>query len=178
MRHVVQDEPDDRYLLRPDFLRGVGKLAAFDLTYDILIYPRQLPAALEFVRHFPDQPFVVDHLAKPPVRDGMLSPWREQMRELAGHPNVWCKVSGLVTEADWRGWKPDDFRPYLDVVFEAFGTDRLMFGSDWPVCTLAGGYDRVYELIDRYTAGLDAVGRANLFGQNATRFYGAAFHAP
>ncbi len=169
VRHVVQDEPDDRFLLRPDFLRGVGKLRAFDLTYDVLIYPRQLPATLEFVNHFADQPFVVDHLAKPNVRDGAMSPWREQMRELARHPHVWCKVSGLVTEGDWAAWQPDDFRPFLDVVFDAFGVDRLMFGSDWPVCTLAGSYERVFALIEQYAGGMD---QAKLFGGSAAAFYG------
>lgn len=172
VRHVVQDEPDDRFLLRPDFLRGVGRLKAFDLTYDILIYPRQLPAALEFVARLPDQPFVLDHLAKPLVRDGVLSPWQEQIRELARHPNVCCKVSGLVTEADWRGWKPDDFRPYLDVAFETFGVERLLFGSDWPVCTLAARYEQVYGLVNQYTAALSADERTKIFGGNAARFYG------
>jgi L-fucono-1,5-lactonase len=172
VRHVVQDEPDDRFLLRPDFLRGVGRLRSHGLTYDILIYPRQLPAALEFVRHFPEQPFVLDHLAKPTVRDGSLSPWREQVRELAQSANVVCKVSGLVTEANWHAWKADDFRPYLEVVFEAFGPERLMFGSDWPVCTLAASYVQVYELVDRYTQGVGDEVRAKLFGENAARFYG------
>jgi L-fuconolactonase len=174
VRHVVQDEPDDRFLLRPDFLRGIGRLKAFDLTYDLLIYPRQLPAALEFVRHFPEQPFVLDHGAKPLIRDRVLAPWQQQIRELAQHPNVWCKASGLVTEADWHGWKPDEFRPYLDVLFDAFGVDRLMFGSDWPVCTLAGSYDEVYSLLNQYTAALSADDRAKIFGANAARFYGIA----
>jgi L-fuconolactonase len=165
----VQDEPDDRFLLRPDFLRGVGRLRAHDLAYDILIYPRQLPATLEFVAKFPEQPFVIDHLAKPNVREQAMSPWREQMRELAQHPHVWCKVSGLVTEADWSAWKPADFRPYLDVVFEAFGIDRLMFGSDWPVCTLAARYEQVYALIHEYAQSMD---QEKLFGGNAARFYG------
>ena len=172
VRHVVQDEPDDRFLLRPDFLRGVGRLLKFDLTYDILIYPRQLPTTLEFVARFPDQPFVVDHLAKPALRDGELSPWREQMRELARHANVWCKVSGLVTEADWSTWEPIDFRPFLEVAFGAFGVDRLMFGSDWPVCTLAGSYARVHSLVSEYAQALPADAHAKLFGGTAARFYG------
>jgi L-fuconolactonase len=137
VRHVVQDEPDDRFMLRPDFIRGIGKLKQFDLTYDLLVFPQQLPAAIELVRRFPEQPFVLDHIAKPRIRDGTLSPWRDHIRELAQAQNVCCKVSGLVTEADWANWKAEDFRPFLDIVFEAFGEDRLMFGSDWPVCLLA-----------------------------------------
>ena len=146
VRHVVQDEPDDRFLLRPAFLRGLGRLRAHGLTYDLLVYPRQLPAAIEVVRQFPEQPFVLDHIAKPLIRDGMVSPWREQIRELARFPNVCCKVSGMVTEADHRSWKPDQFHPYLDVVLEAFGPGRLLFGSDWPVCLLAASYPEVLEL--------------------------------
>lgn len=172
VRHVVQDEPDDRFLLRPDFQRGLARLASHGLTYDLLIYPRQLPAALELVARFPGQPFVLDHLAKPAVRDGHMEPWCTQVRELARAPHVWCKVSGLVTEADWARWTPDQLRPYLDVVFEAFGPGRLMFGSDWPVCTLAGRYDRVFALVDEYARPLAPAERAGLFGGNAARFYG------
>ncbi len=180
VRHVVQDEPDDRFLLRPDFQRGLAQLEEHDLTYDILIYPRQLPAAIELVRRFPEQPFVLDHLAKPLIRDGALSPWREQIHELARAAHVWCKVSGLVTEARWNGWTRDDFRPYLDIVFEAFGPERLMFGSDWPVCTLAGSYAQVYDLVDEYTRALSQDQRAQVFGGNAARFYGieGEAHAP
>ncbi len=175
VRHVVQDEPDDQFMLRPEFQRGIGRLQAFKLRYDILIYPRQLPAALQLVRNFPDQPFVLDHISKPFIRAGTLSPWREQIRELAQHPNVLCKVSGMVTEADPNNWKQDDFVPFLDVVFEAFGTDRLMFGSDWPVCLLAGSYDRVVGLLEDYVGTrnrLDSSEAAGLWGVNAARFYG------
>ena len=175
VRHVVQDEPDDQFLLRPAFQRGIGRLRAFRLRYDILIYPRQLPAAIQLVRAFPEQPFVLDHIAKPFIRAGTLSPWREQIRELAVHPNVLCKVSGMVTEADHQNWKPDDFVPYLDVVFEAFGARRLMFGSDWPVCLLAGSYGRVVGLLEDYVrtrTRLDPSETAGLWGLNAARFYG------
>src|SRR5690348_12253724 len=127
-RHIVQAEPDDNFLLREDFCRGIGLLKQYNFTYDILIYPRQLPAAIQFVQKFPEQKFVIDHLAKPLIKDKMLEPWALQMKEIAKNPNVCCKVSGLVTEADWKTWKPEDFKPYLDVVFEAFGTGRLMFG--------------------------------------------------
>jgi len=172
VRHVVQDEPDDNFMLGADFLRGVGKLKSFNLTYDILIYPKQLPAAIELARRFPEQPFVLDHLAKPFIREGIISPWREQIRELAKSKNVLCKVSGMVTEADQTTWKPSDFKAYLDVVFEAFGEDRLMYGSDWPVCLLAGSYEQVLGLVDDYTRQSGPAGRDKFFGGNAARFYG------
>lgn len=171
VRHVVQDEPDDEFLLREDFCRGVAMLGQFGLTYDILIFPRQLPAAIRFVERLEEQPLVLDHMAKPPVREGRLSPWREQIRELAQYPHVLCKVSGLVTEADWSHWKPSDLRPYLDVVFEAFGPQRLMFGSDWPVCLLAGRYDQVVQVVEHYIAPLSAAEQGAIFGGNAARFY-------
>jgi L-fuconolactonase len=171
VRHVVQDEPDEGFMLRPNFLRGIGKLKAFDLTYDILIFPKQLSAAIELVKHFPEQSFVLDHIAKPLIKDRVLSPWREQIRELAKAPNVVCKVSGMVTEADHVKWNPDDFKPYLDVVFAAFGEDRLMYGSDWPVCLLAGSHEQVLGLVDDYTRQLTAAARDNFFGGNADRFY-------
>ncbi len=171
VRHVVQDEPDVDFMLRPNFLRGLGKLIQFNLTYDILIYPKQLPAAITLARKFPEQPFALDHIAKPFIKDGVLSPWREQIRELASLSNVWCKVSGMITEANHATWKPSDFRPYLDVVFEAFGEDRLMYGSDWPVCLLAGSYERMFELVDAYTRQLTHPAREQFFGGNATRFY-------
>jgi L-fuconolactonase len=172
VRHVVQDEPDDRFMLQPAFLRGIGELIAHDLAYDILIYPRQLPAAVELVQRFPQQPFVLDHAAKPVIRDRLMSPWAEQIQELARAQNVYCKVSGLVTEAPWQGWDPSDFRPYLDVIFAAFGPERLMFGSDWPVCTLAATYEQVHDLVDEYTRPLSPEQRAGIFGDNAARFYG------
>ncbi len=171
VRHVVQDEPDVDFMLRPDFLCGVGKLIQFHLTYDILIYPKQLPAAITLVRKFPEQPFVLDHIAKPLIKDGVLSPWREQIRELAASPNVSCKVSGMITEANHARWKPADFKPYLDVVFEAFGEDRVMYGSDWPVCLLAGSYERMFELVDDYTRQIPPSARQKFFGDNASRFY-------
>ena len=171
VRHVVQDEPDDRFLLRPAFLRGIAALRRHDLAYDILIYPRQLPAALEFVQHFPEQPFVLDHAAKPHIRDGVLSPWREQIRELARNPNVCCKVSGLITEADHRNWQPADLHPYLDVLMEAFGPRRLMFGTDWPVCLLAGSYEVVEGLVRDHFRGLSPEESAGLWGGNCAEFY-------
>jgi len=171
VRHVLQDEPDDRFMLRAEFQRGIGKLRAFGLAYDLLVYPRQLPSSIELVRVFPEQRFVLDHLAKPLVRDASISPWREQIRELASASNVMCKLSGLVTEARWTAWRPDDLRPYLDVVFEAFGVDRLMYGSDWPVALLAATYEQVFTLVRDYVAHCGQGADAKIFGLNAARFY-------
>ncbi|MHA3774652.1 amidohydrolase family protein [Verrucomicrobiota bacterium sgz303538] len=171
VRHVVQDEPDDRFMLGAEFLRGIGKLRQFGLTYDILIYPKQLPAAIELAQRFPDQPFVLDHIAKPHIREGTLSPWREQIRELAQVKNVFCKVSGMVTEANHATWKAEDFQPYLDVIFETFGTERLMWGSDWPVCLFAADYEQVFKLVKNYSRHLSPEERDGLFGSNAARFY-------
>ncbi len=168
VRHVVQDEPDDAFMLRPAFLRGLGYLKQFKLRYDFLVFPKQLKTTIEVARRFPEQPFVLDHIAKPSISEGTLSPWREQTRELARCPNVWCKVSGMVTEAKWGQWKHDDFRPYLDVVADSFGEDRLMFGSDWPVCLLSATYAKTVELVASY---FSASQREKIFGENAARFY-------
>ncbi|PYK99947.1 MAG: amidohydrolase [Verrucomicrobia bacterium] len=172
VRHLVQDEPDDQFMVRREFLRGIGRLRQFNLTYDILIYPKQLPAAIELAKRFPEQPLVLDHIAKALIKDGTISPWREQIRELAQARNVFCKVSGMVTEADHAKWRPSDLKPYLDIVFEAFSEDRLMYGSDWPVCLLAGSYERVFALVEDYTRQLSGEARAKFFGGNAARFYG------
>jgi len=171
-RHIAQAEPDDRFLVREDFIRGVAQLRVYGFTYDILVYPKQLPAAIELVTHFPEQHFVIDHCAKPEIKAGKTEPWATQMRKIAQHKNVFCKVSGLVTEADWKHWKPDDFRPYLDVVFDAFGPDRLMFGSDWPVCLLAGTYRQVKQLVETYLKDFSQADREKIFGGNAALFYG------
>ena len=138
VRHIVQAEPDDRFLLQPEFLRGMALLEEFDLAYDVLIYAKHLPVAAEFVEQLPRQRFVLDHLAKPPIKSGELAVWERGIRKLASFPNVYCKLSGLVTEADWRNWKPKDIKPCLDVAFDCFGPRRLMIGSDWPVCTRGG----------------------------------------
>jgi L-fuconolactonase len=171
-RHIVQGEPDDRYLLREDFLRGIACLREFGFTYDILIYPKQLPASVEFVGKFPEQPFVVDHIAKPLVKEKEIASWSRHMRVLGAVSNVSCKVSGLITEGNWRHWRPEDFHPYLDVVFEVFGPDRLLFGSDWPVCTLAGTYTQVIGLVEDYVRDRPQSEKDKLFGGNAARFYG------
>jgi L-fuconolactonase len=171
VRHVVQDEPDDRFMLQPDFLRGIGQLLEFNLTYDILIFPRQLAAAIELVKRFPRQPFVIDHIAKPEIKSGSLSPWREQISELAKFPNVLCKISGMITEARWGAWKRGDFTPYLDSVFEAFGSNRLMFGSDWPVCLLAGKYEDTVQIVSDHLSSLSESEKQSVFGLNAEQFY-------
>jgi L-fuconolactonase len=171
VRHVVQDEPDDRFVLGAEFQRGIAQLRDHSLTYDLLVFPRQLPAAIELVRTFPDQPFILDHLAKPLIRDGLLSPWQEDLRELARFPNVMCKISGLVTEARWNAWRPEDFAPYLDVAVEALGEDRLMYGSDWPVALLAGTYAQVFNLAQDYLSQLGCEAEEKIFGRNAAQFY-------
>jgi len=170
-RHIAQAEPDNRFLVRDDFMRGIAGLRQFGFGYEILIYPKQLPAALELVTRFPEQAFVIDHMAKPEIRAKKEANWTATMREIAANPNVYCKVSGLVTEAHWHHWKKDDFRPYLDVVFDAFGPGRLMFGSDWPVCLLAAGYGQVLQIIEEYVQGYPAEVKEKIFGGNAARFY-------
>lgn len=172
VRHVVQDEPDDSFMLQDSFLRGIGVLAQFDLAYDILIYPKQLPAAIELARRFPGQRFVLDHIAKPPIEAGLMEPWSTGIRELSNCPNVFCKISGMVTEAAWFDWKHEDFTPYLDGVWQAFGPDRLMFGSDWPVCLLGGTYPDTHEITSRFFRQFDETVQNKFFGENAARFYG------
>ncbi len=171
VRHVVQDEPDDGFMLRPEFMRGIGKLRQHGLTYDLLVFPKQLPAAIGLAKRFPEQPFVLDHIAKPFIKAGTLSPWREQVRELATFPNVCCKVSGMVTEADHRAWRPADLSPYVDVVAEAFGEDRLMFGSDWPVCLLAASYEQTFAAVRHHAAWASPAAQEKFLGGNAARFY-------
>ena len=170
IRHIVQSEIDD-FMLRKDFQNGISALRQFNLTFDILIYPRQLNSAIELVNRFPDQQFVIDHLAKPPIKEQEIGSWKSGIKELAMAPNVFCKISGLVTEADWENWKQEDFTPYLDVIFDVFGIDRLMFGSDWPVCLLAASYKQVMEIIEDYTSSYSKNDVAKLFGGNAVQFY-------
>jgi L-fuconolactonase len=177
VRHVAQSEPDDRFLVRPDFTRGISHLQEFGFTYDILIYPKQLPAAIELVAKFPKQRFVLDHLAKPGITTKNIAAWAALMGSMGRNPNVYCKLSGLVTEADWRRWSPANFGPYLDVVFEAFGEDRLMFGSDWPVCLLAASYKQVKEICANYVERKAPKAREKIFGANAIRFYDLKVYA-
>lgn len=171
VRHVLHDEPDDLYMLRKDFNQGISLLKQFGLRYDILIFERHLPQTIEFVDRHPNQMFIVDHIAKPRIKERLLSPWREHMRDLAKRPNVYCKLSGLVTEADWRGWTESDLRPYIDVVLECFGPKRLMFGSDFPVSLVACTYKRWMEVVEKTIIGISAVEREWVFGRTATEAY-------
>jgi L-fuconolactonase len=171
VRHVVQDEPDDAFMLRVDFRRGIAQLVDFALAYDILVYPRQLKAALKLAAEFPQQRFVLDHIAKPLIAQGALEPWNTEIRALAQLPNVWCKVSGMVTEARWKEWRPDDFRPYFDVVFETFGPQRIMIGSDWPVCTVAAGYGSTMQIVSDFVAQLPREQQDAVLGGNCAKFY-------
>jgi L-fuconolactonase len=171
VRHVVQDEPDDNFMLRESFLAGLSQLRRFGLTYDLLLFPRHLPVARQVVKRFPDQRFVLDHIAKPPVRSGEMEPWARDLKRLAEFPNVYCKISGLVTEAKWDAWRPQDFEPYLDVVLNAFGSRRLMIGSDWPVCTLAADYAYVIRLGTGYLARLSSDEQKAILETNPAEFY-------
>lgn len=169
-RHIVQGEPHD-FMLRKDFQRGVKTLKTFDLTYDILIYHYQLRPALEFVSRLPDQKMVIDHCAKPDIKRKEIDKWAGLMKEIARNPNIYCKLSGLFTETNWKAWSAGDFYPYLDVVFEAFGTDRLMYGSDWPVILVSGIYVQWKSLLEKYMENYEDEDREKVFGQNAIRFY-------
>lgn len=169
-RHIVQSEPDD-FLLSEDFQNGIRTLGAYNWTYDILIYHYQLKAAIEFVSKFPDQKFVIDHCAKPDIGKKDINEWKVLMKEMAKHANVYCKLSGLLTETKWKQWSPGDFYPYLDVVFEAFGTERLMFGSDWPVMLLSGIYVQWKSLLEKYMENFVEEDRLKVLGDNAIEFY-------
>jgi L-fuconolactonase len=171
VRHVLQDEPDDLFILREDFNRGVSQLEDVGFSYDILIFERHLPQTIEFVDRHPTQVFILDHIAKPKIKSQALSPWRERMRELAQRENVYCKLSGIVTEADWNTWTENDLRPFIDAVLECFGPKRLMFGSDWPVSLLACTYEKWIEVVQRSTASLSSSERDRLLGGTAKEAY-------
>ena len=177
IRHIVQSEPDDRFLLQPDFLRGIAALGEFNLAYDILIYGRHLPVAAEFVARFPQQRFVLDHLGKPDIGRHELTSWSREIRKMAKFLNVYCKLSGMVTEADWDNWTEQDFAPYLDVAFECFGPARLLIGSDWPVCTVAGNYSRVMDIVRNYLSRLPPEAREAVLGKTAMEAYGLELQA-
>ena len=170
VRHVVQSELSD-FMLKPEFMRGLARLKQFNLAYDLLLFPKHLPSAVKVVEQLPEQRFVLDHIAKPVIRAGLMQPWKDDLRELARHPNVACKISGLITEARMPGWQQNDFRPYLDVVFEFFGEDRVMFGSDWPVCLLAGSYEQVHGLAADYFKQFPATVQEKFLGGNAVKAY-------
>jgi len=171
VRHVVHDEPDDWFMMRNDFVRGIGKLAKYNLAYDLLLFAKHLPVACELVAKFPDQTFVLDHISKPLIKDRIIEPWAADIRKLASFENVSCKISGMVTEADWHNWKPEDFTPYMDIILDAFGAERVMIGSDWPVCTLAGQYDEVIAITADYVTKLSSDEQAAVWGLNAKRIY-------
>ncbi|PVY43733.1 amidohydrolase family protein [Pontibacter virosus] len=170
-RYILQGQPDKALMLRPDFMRGIGKLARYGYTYDILIYPDQLAYAEQLVARFPGQPFVLDHLAKPDIRNQGLNAWQKDIKALAVHENTYCKLSGMVTEADWDNWKKEDFKPYLDTAVEAFGTDRILFGSDWPVCLVAASYADMLGIVEEYFSSFSKTEQAAFFGGNAAKFY-------
>ncbi|GAB2476609.1 amidohydrolase [Hymenobacter qilianensis] len=170
-RHILQSEADRALMLGPEFRRGIAALSQHGFTYDLLILPDQLAYATELAAAFPNQAFVLDHLAKPLIKTGEVEPWRRNIQVLAAHQNVVCKVSGLLTEADWHNWQPTDFRPYLDVVFDAFGPNRVLFGSDWPVCEVAGGYSQTVSLLKDYLGSFSRTEQARFWGDNAASFY-------
>ncbi|GAC1444561.1 MAG: amidohydrolase [Sediminibacterium sp.] len=169
-RHVLQGETP-LFMLQPAFMQGIKALSTFGYTYDILVYPHHLKTVLRLAEQFPDQAFVIDHMAKPFIKEGTMEEWRSDMQAIAAHENVYCKLSGMVTEADWGKWKTADFVPYLDVVTEAFGTGRVMYGSDWPVCEAAASYAEVMGIVKDYFFSFSAGEQAAVFGENATRFY-------
>ncbi|WP_069884181.1 amidohydrolase family protein [Streptomyces luteocolor] len=171
IRHQVQGEPDPEWLLRPDVRRGLAALAAADLAYDLVVLPHQLPACAKAAAELPGLTFVLDHMGKPPIATGALEPWASAVRALAARPNTVCKLSGMVTEADHRTWTVDDLRPYAETVLDAFGPRRLMFGSDWPVSTLAATYGEVLDAARLLTQSLDTAERGEVFGGTARRVY-------
>jgi len=170
-RHVLQDEKQRDLMLLPAFKRGISLLRDYNFTYDLLVLPDQLRYSCDLVACFPDQPFVLDHLAKPPIRQKEISEWKKDIVTLAKNENVYCKISGMITEAEWNAWQPSDFIPYLDVIVESFGMKRLLFGSDWPVCLLAGTYERMLGVVENYFRSFSNDEQQRFFGGNAIDFY-------
>jgi len=170
-RHVLHDEPQRDYMLNKDFINGISKLKKYNYTYDLLIFTDQLGYSLELVKQFPNQKFVIDHIAKPNIKEQTVQDWEHFMRELATFKNVYCKISAMVTEADWNNWKLKDFKIYIDIVVNAFGFDRIMYGSDWPVCQLAATYSQQYEIVEDYFSQFEKEIQDKFFGENAIQFY-------
>lgn len=170
-RHILQGEEDRALMLKGAFMNGISKLQKFGFTYDILIFPDQLKYAAELVHAFPNQKFVIDHIAKPAIKDHLIEDWKKDIRALAGYENLYCKISGMVTEADWKNWKQADFYPYMDTVVEAFGTSRIMFGSDWPVCLVAASYKQMFEIVKVYFENFSEIEKEKFYGGNAIQFY-------
>jgi len=169
-RHVLQGE-EPSFMLQESFLNGISKLNEYGFAYDILIFPQHLEAALQLVKQFPQQRFVVDHVAKPTIKDGKIDEWKTGMQQLAKHKNVYCKISGMVTEADWKNWTAEQLKPYIDVVVESFGIDRIMYGSDWPVCLVASSYNKWIETVKEYFSAYSAEDQEKVFSGNAIKFY-------
>jgi len=169
-RHVVQGEPDD-FMFGKEFRNGITALKQFDFTYDILIFHRQLPAAIDLVKSFPEQNFVIDHIAKPDIKLGDIESWKKGIEEIAKFNNVSCKISGMVTEADWNAWKPSDLKPYLDVIFENFSVDKILFGSDWPVCNVAADYNTIVKTLEDYISKFSIENQNKIWSENAKAFY-------
>ena len=170
-RHILQGETDRALMLKPAFKKGISLLRKYNFTYDILIFPDQLKYSTELVKEFPDQLFVIDHIAKPDIKNKNIADWKKDIQTIAEQENVFCKISGMVTEADLKGWRKEDFNPYIDVVAEAFGTSRIMYGSDWPVCLLAASYKSVFEIAEEYFSSFTKSEQDNFFGGNAIKFY-------
>ena len=170
-RHILQGEKDRAFMLQPEFTRGIKALQQFNFAYDILIFPDQLQYTKKFAAMFPQQRFVIDHLGKPPVKEKKIGEWKKDIEAIAEYQNVSCKISGLVTEADSRNWNKNDLMPYIDVVVNAFGTDRIMFGSDWPVCLLAGSYEKILDIVKDYFSSFSKEDQDKFFGGNAINFY-------
>src|SRR5436190_9090424 len=169
-RHILQGEAPE-FMLHPGFINGIAALQEYRFTYDILVFPQHLKAVLELVSKFPDQPFVIDHIAKPYIKDGLITDWKKDMEQFSIFENVYCKISGMVTEADYHHWKPADFTPYLDATVNAFGTKRILYGSDWPLCLVAANYTDMLNIVKTYFASLTATEQEDFFGNNAIRFY-------
>lgn len=169
-RHILQGEKPE-FMLDPKFTEGVRLLGKKGYTYDILVFPHHLIAVKVFLQRTDNQPFVIDHIAKPYIQKGMIDQWAKDMKSIAEYENVYCKISGMVTEADWKGWKKADFTPYIDVVFEAFGTDRIMYGSDWPVCLVAASYEKQLSIVQNYVSKLSDTEGGKIMGENAKNFY-------
>jgi L-fuconolactonase len=176
-RHIAQAEPDFLFLAKPSVVSGIKALSKKGFTYDILVYPHQLPAAIELVAQCPDQPFVLDHLAKPYIKSGDIEGWQKDIQRLSTYENVWVKLSGLVTEADWEQWQPQHIYPYLEVALQVFGAERLMWGSDWPVCLVASNYQQVLQLVQEFISPLSAYEQASIMADNALQFYNCAVPA-
>ncbi|MCP4311590.1 MAG: amidohydrolase family protein [Bacteroidetes bacterium] len=171
VRHVIHDEADDDFMLRPAFVKGIEKLKDFNLTYDLLLFPRHLERAVELVSMFPDQHFALDHISKPDIESGSMQPWKDDIETLAAQSNVWCKISGMVTEANLDSWKYEDFVPYMKVVCEAFGNERIMLGTDWPVCRLGAEYPEVMKIPEKFFSPLSEREKENIYSQNAIDCY-------